>query len=138
MGFAFGRALMFPMTLVLVGLVIGNGLVGCAPARKADVKPDYKGIETRLLEGDLVTFLVKTQGGTRADVFDYAECAAVQYTLIRGYGFARHVRTTVEKENGFWIGDAVYVVSAALPEGSIKLDAEVVDAACAENGIPRV
>lgn len=101
--------------------------------------PAYDGVETRLLEGDLVQFDVTMRGARGAsDVEDYAECAAAQYTLIRGYGFARHLRTNVNQEGGLWQGDAVYTVSAALPRGLKTIDAEVVVQACVENGIPTV
>lgn len=72
------------------------------------------------------------------DVEAYAECAAAQYALIRGYGFARHLRTNVDEEGGLWRGDAVYTISPALPRGSRTIDAEVTALACAENGIPMV
>jgi hypothetical protein len=100
---------------------------------------DYRGIETRLLDGDLVQFLVETgPGATRVHIERYAECAAAQYALIRGYGFARQLRTNVvQLENG-WRGDAIYTISPSLPEGVTKLDAEVVTATCAEDGIPMV
>jgi len=100
---------------------------------------EYLGIETRLLDGDLVNFKVSMQGAESADdVARYAECAAAEYTLIRGYGFARHVRTNVDETGGIWTGDAVYTISPSLPDGIKKIDAEVVAANCAENGIPRV
>lgn len=73
-----------------------------------------------------------------ADVERYAQCAAAQYTLIRGYGFARHLRTAVRREGDIWRGDAVYTISPALPRGTKTLDAEVVAASCAERGIPAV
>lgn len=102
-------------------------------------EPEYLGIETRLLDGNLVNFLVEMRGArTVADVADYAKCAAAQYSLIRGYGFARHVRTNVEEEDGLWRGDAVYTVSAALPQGRLTLDAEVVVDNCKDDGIPTV
>ncbi|PYG34637.1 hypothetical protein [Pelagimonas varians] len=101
--------------------------------------PEYGGVETRLLDGDLVNFHVKMRGArTVTDVDDYAECAAAQYALIRGYGFARHLRTTVNEEGGLWRGDAVYTISPALPRGLKTIDAEVVASACTENGIPMV
>ena len=54
-------------------------------------KPAYKGIETTLLAGDLVQFHVAMTGArSNQDVSNYAECAAAQYALIRGFGFARH------------------------------------------------
>ncbi len=101
--------------------------------------PDYRGVETRLLDGDLVQFTVAMTGARdNTDVDAYAECAAAQYALIRGYGFARHLRTNVYEEGGVWRADAVYTISPSLPRGLRKLDAEVVVAHCAENGIPTV
>ncbi|WP_430521666.1 hypothetical protein [Alloyangia pacifica] len=101
--------------------------------------PSYEGIETRLLDGDLVNFLVSMRGARGSeDVETYADCAAAQYALIRGYGFARHLRTNVSEEGGLWRGDAVYTISAALPRGLKTIDAEVVASACTENGIPMV
>ena len=101
--------------------------------------PEYRGVETRLLDNDLVQFnVVMTNALTADDVADYADCAAAGYTLIRGWGFARHVRTNVEEEAGVWRGDAVYTISPALPRGTKTLDAEVVSAACAEKRIPTV
>ncbi|WP_421704624.1 hypothetical protein [Aliiroseovarius sp.] len=101
--------------------------------------PAYQGIETRLLDGDLVSFQVEMTGARdNNDVAAYGECAAAQYALIRGYGFARHVRTNVDKNGGVWLGDAVYTISAALPRGLKTIDAEVTVQNCAENGIPTV
>ena len=97
------------------------------------------GIETRLLEDDLVEFQVAMRGArTGEDVTAYADCAAAQYALIRGFGFARHVRTNVAEEGGVWKGDAVYTVSPGLPRGLSTIDAEVTVANCAETGIPTV
>ncbi|EAQ26981.1 MULTISPECIES: hypothetical protein [unclassified Roseovarius] len=116
------------------------GLAGCTEsAAPAPFAPEYQGIETRLLDGDLVNFHVRMRGARDAkDVERYAECAAAQYALIRGYGFARHLRTSVAEQAGIWQGDAVYTISAALPRGLLTIDAEVVAANCAENGIPMV
>jgi len=101
--------------------------------------PDYIGVETALLDGDLVQFQVRMSGARNKDDLDaYAECAAAQYALIRGYGFARHLRTNVDEKGGVWAADAVYTISPALPQGLRTIDAEVVVAACAENGIPTV
>ncbi|WP_303469998.1 MULTISPECIES: hypothetical protein [unclassified Marinovum] len=102
-------------------------------------EPEYRGIETRLLDGDLVNFHVEMAGARDAqDVADYAECAAAQYTLIRGYGFARHLRTNTQVEAGLWRGDAVYTISPSLPDGLKTIDAEVVVANCREQRIPTV
>ncbi|MDG2340543.1 MAG: hypothetical protein P8L32_05015, partial [Paracoccaceae bacterium] len=83
--------------------VVGLALLGgaCAPVDSGNLLVsrasfDYLGAQTRLLDDDIVQFSVKMNGATKiADVVEYAECVAAQYTLIRGYGFARHVRTTV-------------------------------------------
>ena len=117
-------------------------LAGCAApelATQGVFAPIYEGVETRLLDGDLVNFQVAMQGARdQADVEKYAECAAAQYTLIRGYGFARHVRTVVDERGGVWSADAVYTISPSLPRGSRTIDAEVVVADCAATGIPTV
>jgi hypothetical protein len=73
-----------------------------------------------------------------ADVEAYGRCAAAQYALIRGFGFARHVRTTVAQNNGVWRGDAVYTISAALPRGIKTIDAEVTVRDCGDQGIPTI
>ncbi len=99
----------------------------------------YQGIETILLDGDLVNFRVSMRNARReADVEAYARCAAAQYALIRGFGFARHVRTTVAQNGNEWRGDAVYTISAALPRGLKTIDAEVTVRDCAALGIPTV
>lgn len=116
-------------------------LAGCTPPDPEPVPfaPQYGGIETRLLDGDLVNFLVEMRGARDTDdVAAYAECAAAQYALIRGYGFARHLRTNATEEGGLWRADAVYTISSALPRGLKTIDAEVVVSNCAENGIPTV
>ena len=116
-------------------------LTACEPQVPVaeDFIPDYKGVETQLLDGDLVQFNVAmTKALSAQDVSDYAECAAAQYTLIRGYGFARHVRTNVSEEGGIWRADAVYTISPSLPKGLKTIDAEVTAFQCAERGIPTV
>jgi len=128
--------------------MLALGLSGCGKTCCAAPEPDvsraaattvFNGVETRLLDGDLVNFIVSAQGdGAKDSVVAYADCAAAQYALIRGYGFARHVRTNVAHEGGIWRADAVYTISPALPDGLRKLDAEVVVANCRDNGIPTV
>lgn len=130
-----------PLTLCL-GLVLA---AACAPADgagvvgRADFAPQYQGIETVLLADDLVNFRVAMRGARgRGDVEDYARCAAAQYALIRGYGFARQVRTAAAERGGVWRADAVYTVSSSLPRGISTLDAEVVVRDCGAQGIPTV
>jgi hypothetical protein len=106
---------------------------------QGDFSPVYGGIETILLDGDLVSFRLEMTGAqTPADVEDYGRCAAAQYALIRGAGFARHVRTSVDESGGIWRGDAVYTISAALPLGVRTIDAEVAVRDCAARGIPTI
>ena len=99
--------------------------------------PFYKGISTRLLEKDLVQFKVHLANGAGPQaVQDYAKCAAAQYTLIRGYGYARHIRTNIECRANTWAADAVYTISADMPRGLKTIDAKAVAADCVENNIP--
>ena len=117
-------------------------LLGCAgdgQVGQGDFSPGYNGIETILLDGDLVNFRVEMTGARdKEEVAGYARCAAAQYALIRGFGFARHVRTNVDNQGGTWRGDAVYTISAALPKGLKTIDAEVTVRDCGAQGIPTV
>ncbi|HEX9858262.1 MAG TPA: hypothetical protein VGA75_07885 [Paracoccaceae bacterium] len=129
-------------SLCLASLTLAfAGVSGCAGegADPAAQHPVYGGIETILLDGDLVNFRVAMRGArSNEDVAAYARCAAAQYALIRGFGFARHVRTNVAQDNGNWRGDAVYTISSALPRGLKTIDAEVTVRDCGEQGIPTV
>ena len=129
-----------PAMACLTALAVLAGCAGDAPGGGAGrFHPRYLGIKTVLLENDLVDFLVTMKGARDdADVEAYARCAAAQYALIRGYGFARHVRTNVAKEGGVWRGDAVYTISAALPRGVETIDAEVTVRDCGAQGIPTI
>jgi hypothetical protein len=117
-------------------------LLGCVdqtPVAQGDYSPTYLGIETLLLDGDLVNFRVEMTGARHnEDVAGYAACAAAQYALIRGFGFARHVRTNVANTGGTWRGDAVYTISASLPMGFKTIDAEVTVRDCGAQGIPTI
>ncbi len=124
-------------------ILVAATVAACGPTNptvdQLGLVPDYLGVQTRLLDGDLANFLVEARGALKpGDVENYAECAAAQYALIRGYGFARHVRTNVHERGGIWRGDAVYTISPALPRGVRTIDAEVVVARCRERGIPTV
>lgn len=126
----------FALVGVLAGCMDQTQTGGNSPAAST---PEYLGVETRLIEGDLVNFLVEMKGvQVTEDLNSYVECVAAQYAVIRGYGFARHVRTNVAEQGGIWRADAVYTISSALPDGLKTIDAEVVVAACADNGIPTV
>ncbi|WP_373357004.1 hypothetical protein [Pseudoroseicyclus sp. CXY001] len=122
----------------LLPLAALPALAGCEAEGTAGGPAEYLGVATRLLDGDLVDFEVAMRGGSAEAATRYAACAAAQYALVRGYGFARHVRTLTEEEGGIWRADAVYTISAALPEGLATIDAEVAVAECAQAGIPTV
>lgn len=133
--------LTFGLALALIGLA-GCGIAAPQPEGEGMGAPAdavYHGVQTRLLEAELVNFVV-TMSGARGgqDVIAYARCAAAQYTLIRGMGFARHVRTSVSNEGALWRADAVYTISPSLPQGFRTIDAEVTVADCTEQGIPTV
>lgn len=114
-------------------------LAGCAGAQGPDTRPTYLGVRTGLLDGDLVKFDVALTGTAAPDAVEkYAQCAAAQYALIRGYSFARLVRTNVIKEGGTWRADAVYTISPDLPPGLATIDAVVTVADCGTSGIPTV
>ena len=116
-------------------------LGACAPAGEVPEERGqqavYQGVSTILLDDDLVSFSVAMTGAKdRSEVEAYGRCAAAQYALDQGFGFARQVRTIVKKEGQTWYGDAVYLISGALPQGLRTIDAEVVATECAELGIP--
>lgn len=125
--------------IALISLIVLSACDEQAGDTVTRFSPDYQGVETSLLDGDLVQFDVTMTGARdEKDVDAYAECAAAQYALIRGYGFARHLRTNMNEKGGVWSADAVYTISSSLPRGLDTIDAEVVVAHCAENGIPTV
>ncbi len=138
------RAVIVGMAAVLAALSACDQRLAKQPDPVAmledpDFRPEYRGIETTLLDGDLVQFNVAMKGArNKQDVANYAECAAAQYTLIRGFGFARHLRTNIADSGGVWRGDAVYTISAALPNGLRTIDAEVTVRNCGSLGIPTV
>lgn len=120
-----------------------GGLMGCVAGARAPVDPpsrtQYLGVDTRLLEGDLVSFLVQVAGESgQMAAITYTRCAAAQYALIRGYSFARHVRTSTAQKGGIWEADGVYTISPDLPRGTRTIDAEVVVEDCTAQNIPTV
>lgn len=139
---------MFASTLPAKALTLAacGGLMGCVAGAggpsstlEAPSRTQYLGVDTRLLEGDLVSFVVQVSGedGQRAAI-TYTRCAAAQYALIRGYSFARHVRTSTTQKGGIWEADGVYTISPDLPRGTRTIDAEVVVDDCKAQDIPTV
>ncbi len=133
---------MHPFTLAATLTTATAALGGCtqtAEVTEGRNQPVYQGIQTILLDDGLVSFSVAMTGAEdKAAVEAYGRCAAAQYALDQGYGFARQVRTIVKQDGRRWFGDAVYLISAALPEGLRTVDAEVAVAECGELGIPTV
>ncbi len=133
------------LTPLGLALVASGGLTGCAEetAARAALSPpqnaEYLGVQTLLLDNNTASFIVRMRGARdRSDVVAYARCAAAQYTLIRGYGFAQHVRTNVRRSGDVWEGDGGVVISPDIPAGMRNLDAEVIVDDCREQGIPTV
>jgi hypothetical protein len=132
---------MHPRTLLATLGTASAALGACTPA--GEVTEDrgreavYEGVQVILLDEGLVSFSVAMRGAKdEADVEAYGRCAAAQYALDKGFGFARQVRTIVTKDGQEWFGDAVYLVSSALPDGLRTVDAEVAVTECEELGIP--
>lgn len=116
-------------------------LGACQAGEAGDIAlpPAWLGIETRLLDKDLVNFRVAVRHADSPRlVEDYAACAAAQYALIRGMGFARHVRTKLAQDGATARADAVYLISPALPRGVATIDAETTVRDCGARGIPTV
>ena len=112
---------------------------GTTRARGGPPASAYLGVTTRRMDSDLVNIQVRMRGGRSGEAAEtYARCAAAQYALIRGFGFARHVRTNLMKDGGIWTADAVYTISPGFPAGTVSLNAGDVVAECKRDGIPTV
>ena len=126
------------LALAVVGLCAAC-TVPLTSTNPAKFNPVYEGVETRLLDADLVNFTLSMTGArTPADLRSYGDCVAAQYALIRGYRFARHVRTNVDQQGNRWTSDAAYTISADLPRGTQTLDAGLTVAICQREGIPTI
>ncbi|HEY6919867.1 MAG TPA: hypothetical protein VI412_11425 [Tabrizicola sp.] len=127
---------------LLASLSTATAALGaCAPAgevpQERGSQAVYQGVSTILLDDDLVSFNVAMTGAEdRAEVEGYGRCAAAHYAQDQGFGFARQVRTIVTKTGGTWYGDAVYLLSAELPEGLRTIDTAKAVAECDALGIP--
>jgi hypothetical protein len=100
---------------------------------------EYLNVDTRLMKPDLVNMVVTMRNPrTPTDVLAYVECAAAQYTLIRGFGFAGRIQINVTEDKGIWAGNAIYTLSNAHPGGRHTIDAEVTVENCIAHNIPMV
>jgi hypothetical protein len=127
--------------MIRAALISPLVLVACGTRQSEETvfAPDYRGAQSSVLDEDLVQVDVEMTGArTNADLSDYADCAVARFTLDRGYGFARHLRTNVKEKGGVWTADAVYTISPSLPRGLDPIDADVMVTSCAKNGIPTV
>ena len=132
------------MTYVFALLATLSLLVACAPQSQEISKAptgtmEYINVDTRLMKPELVNMVVTMRNpNTPTDVLAYVECAAAQYTLIRGFGFAGRVQVNVSEDKGIWAGNAIYTLSNAHPGGRHTIDAEVTVEDCTAHNIPMV
>lgn len=117
------------------------GLAGCAgqaPATGPEIaQASFLSADAQGWKDDLVRVRVTLKGADgEAAASDFARCIAAGYAVKNNAGFVRHVRTLTDKEGGIWRGDAVYSVTAALPQGVQTIDAEVTVEDCADRAIP--
>jgi hypothetical protein len=132
------------MTYVFALLATFGLLLACTPqGQEVSKNPtgalEYLNVDTRLMKPDLVNMVVTMRNPrTPTDVLAYVECAAAQYTLIRGFGFAGRIQVNVTEDKGIWAGNAIYTLSNAHPGGRHTIDAEVTVEDCTAHNIPMV
>ncbi|PTW47137.1 hypothetical protein [Rhodovulum kholense] len=116
---------------------------GCSPlpgANREGVVPAYLGAETTALKDGLVEVALKMRdpGGVAA-LDEYGRCAVARHALDTGFGFARHLRTRIGREQGgVWTADAVYMMTRTFPRGVSRVDARQEIKDCAARGVPTV
>ena len=93
---------------------------------------EFQGAETEFLDDDLIQVIARVKGGPRDEVSGFADCVAAHAATENEHGYFRQIRTTVAKENGLWVGDAVYVISVEEPEGLNVLVAADVLSDCSD------
>lgn len=125
------RALVAPASLCLLG---------CMAETDHDASPQervYGRNDILIIDADVVGIYAEMQGAAdRGEAAGYAQCLAVGYAIGKGYGFVRHIRTNIQEEAGIWRADALYSISAGVPDGIARIDAEVTAADCTERSIP--
>lgn len=122
-----------PGTLVLA--LGGMTLMGCAPV--AGTQNPIATSQTRMLAPGLAQITLIADTATDPEALRAAaRCEAVRFGARQGYGFARHLRTTLDEMGGQRRVDAVYTVSSTPPDGLSIIDIATEIAACDENGIP--
>ena len=130
-------AMSYGLVLVMTGAV-------SACYKTDDTWMSAKGLEymstTAELIGDGLVKISASVKNVQSDHFatEFATCVAARYALLRGFGLARLVTDSVSRDDNIRTATSVYSISARLPPGVRKMDAEVVAVNCAENGIPMV
>ena len=130
-------AMLYALVLAMAGVVSACDQMVSTPMSTKAV--DYVSAEAELI-GD---GLVKISASVKNAESDYlasafAACVAARYALLRGFGFVHLVADSVSHTGNVRTATSVYGITARLPAGVRKLDAEVVAVNCAENGIPMV
>ncbi len=127
------------MTALAIIALSGCGALEQPRAEGEEIPREYLGIETRMMDDELVNIRVAMKHARGPEDIDaYTGCAAAQYAAVKGYGFARHVRTILSERGGVYRADAVYTVSAETPRGITIIEAEKALADCAAQSIPAV
>lgn len=110
-----------------------------APEAEVEFKPEYLGIETQMMDDELVNIRIAMKGARGPEDIDaYTACAAAQYAAIKGYGYARHLRTNLSERGSVYRADAIYTISAETPRGIRIIDADKAIADCKAQSIPTV
>ncbi|MCE8417649.1 hypothetical protein LZ190_02825 [Rhodovulum sulfidophilum] len=127
-----------------LALAVATGsAAGCSPLPGASAPgstPAYLGAETVALKDGLVEVALRMRAPDGVGgLDDYGRCAVARHALDNGYGFARHLRTTLGREGGgVWTADAVYMMTRTFPRGVSRVDARQEIRDCATRGIPTV
>lgn len=128
---AMGMMVISPLTAIAQTTIAG-------PQEPAPRPPVYYGIETRMLQDDLVEFRVAVAHADVELTTAYADCAAAQYALVRGFGYARQIRTLMDGSARMMRAQAAYLFSRDLPAGEKTIDARQVVDDCRAKEIPTV
>ena len=130
-------AMSYALILVMAGIVSACDRTSAPTVSTQGV--DYMSAESELIGDGLVKISASVKNA-ESDHFasEFAACVAARYALLRGFGFARMVTSGVSRTEDVRTATSVYSITARLPAGVRKLDAEVVAVNCAENGVPMV
>ena len=127
-----------------LAILATSGLVSACEMRRIDdglqaIDVTYHEATTYVLEDGLINVVATVENANSDKIaLAYARCIASRFALQRGFSFTRMVANTIQQKGKMRRASAIYSVSASLPFGERKFDAEVVAVSCAENGIPMV